>query len=85
MDDNRQQPPGFDPRQRREPSQVIRRDPGYRPPWMELSAATQISLPKLGPADSLAVVRSVLRREDVPEALSGLGPPVVGDRSGMQA
>ncbi|MGZ5376614.1 MAG: LCP family protein [Mycobacterium sp.] len=32
MDDNRQQPPGFDPRQRREPSQVIRRDPNYRPP-----------------------------------------------------
>ncbi|MFG1934536.1 LCP family protein [Mycobacterium sp. NPDC048908] len=30
MNDNR--PPPFDPRTRREPSQVIRRDPNYRPP-----------------------------------------------------
>nr|WP_234794359.1 LCP family protein [Mycolicibacterium flavescens] len=29
---DRGQPPGRDPRARREPSQVIRRDPGYRPP-----------------------------------------------------
>ncbi|WP_235658201.1 LCP family protein [Mycolicibacterium moriokaense] len=32
MNDNRPRPGGPDPRARREPSQVIRRDPNYRPP-----------------------------------------------------
>ncbi|HTH87065.1 MAG TPA: LytR family transcriptional regulator, partial [Mycobacterium sp.] len=32
MNDNRPSAPGSDPRARREPSQVIRRDPNYRPP-----------------------------------------------------
>ncbi|HEX2398407.1 MAG TPA: LCP family protein [Mycobacterium sp.] len=32
MSDNRPPPRGHDPRVRREPSQVIRRDPNYRPP-----------------------------------------------------
>jgi len=43
--------------------------PGYRPPWMDRSYATQLSLARLAPADSLTVVRSVL-----PEA--GLGDPL---------
>jgi class 3 adenylate cyclase/tetratricopeptide (TPR) repeat protein len=34
--------------------------PGYRPPWMERSYATQLSLGRLTPTDSLNVVRSVL-------------------------
>ena len=33
MNGNRPPPPGPDPRARREPSQVIRRDPNYRPAW----------------------------------------------------
>ena len=43
--------------------------PGCRPAWLELSHATQITLPRLGPFDSLEVVRSVLEVDDVPEAL----------------
>ena len=43
--------------------------PGYRPPWMDRSYATQLSLARLAPTDSLTVVRSV-----VPEA--GLADPL---------
>ncbi len=43
--------------------------PGCRPSWLELSHATQIALPRLGPADSLEVVRSVLGADEVPEGL----------------
>ncbi len=43
--------------------------PGSRPSWLELSHATQIALPRLGPVDSLEVVRSVLGDDDVPETL----------------
>jgi len=43
--------------------------PGYRPPWTDRSYATQLSLARLAPADSLSVVRSVL-----PEA--GLADPL---------
>jgi DNA-binding CsgD family transcriptional regulator/tetratricopeptide (TPR) repeat protein len=43
--------------------------PGCRPAWLELSHATQITLPRLGPFDSLEVVRSVLEVDEVPEAL----------------
>jgi len=43
--------------------------PGYRPPWMDRSYATQLSLARLASADSLSVVRSVL-----PEA--GLADPL---------
>ena len=42
--------------------------PGYRPGWLDLSHATQVALPPLGPADSLEVVRSVLGPDDVSEA-----------------
>jgi DNA-binding winged helix-turn-helix (wHTH) protein/tetratricopeptide (TPR) repeat protein len=34
--------------------------PGYRPPWLDKSYATQLALPQLRPQDSRAVVRSVL-------------------------
>jgi class 3 adenylate cyclase len=36
--------------------------PGYRPPWLEQSLATQVALPRLVPQDSLAVVQSVAQR-----------------------
>jgi DNA-binding CsgD family transcriptional regulator/tetratricopeptide (TPR) repeat protein len=44
--------------------------PGCRPAWLELSHSTQIALPRLGPSESLEVVRSVLAQDDVPEALA---------------
>ncbi|HEX4993515.1 MAG TPA: AAA family ATPase [Methylomirabilota bacterium] len=34
--------------------------PGYRPSWLDRSYATQLSLARLQPADSLSVVRSIL-------------------------
>jgi DNA-binding NtrC family response regulator/tetratricopeptide (TPR) repeat protein len=43
--------------------------PGYRPPWLDRSYATQIALPPLSHDDSLAIVQSVLQH-DVPETLS---------------
>ena len=43
--------------------------PGSWPGWLELSHATQIALPRLGPADSLKVVHSVLGDEAVSESL----------------
>jgi DNA-binding NtrC family response regulator/tetratricopeptide (TPR) repeat protein len=48
---------------------VITYRPGYHPPAMEKSYATQIALQPLGPEDSLTVVRSVLRGEHVPGQL----------------
>ncbi|MBW8873327.1 MAG: AAA family ATPase [Acidobacteria bacterium] len=42
---------------------------GYRPPWIEKSYATQISLARLTDAESEAVVRAVLRRAELPEKL----------------
>ncbi|TCN30106.1 tetratricopeptide repeat protein [Kribbella orskensis] len=44
--------------------------PGYRPPWSEHSYVTQLALRRLGPRDSLSVVRSVLGDDRVPEALA---------------
>jgi class 3 adenylate cyclase/predicted ATPase len=44
--------------------------PGYRPPWLDKSYATQLALPGLTPADSLAVVRSVARTAPLPERLT---------------
>ncbi|HEY5869606.1 MAG TPA: AAA family ATPase, partial [Candidatus Tectomicrobia bacterium] len=43
--------------------------PGYRPPWMEKSYATQLALPRLGPEDSRCVMQAVLHPTPVPEAL----------------
>jgi tetratricopeptide (TPR) repeat protein len=42
---------------------------GYRPPWIEKSNATQISLARLTDTESEAVVRAVLRRAELPEKL----------------
>ena len=43
--------------------------PGYRPPWIDKSYATQIALPPLAPADSLALVRSILGDAAVADSL----------------
>jgi class 3 adenylate cyclase len=43
--------------------------PGYRPPWMEKSYATQLALPRLSPEDSRCVVQAVLHPMLVPEPL----------------
>src|SRR5262249_1182062 len=43
--------------------------PGYRPPWLEKSYATQIALRRLTQPDSLAVVHAVLQRVP-PDALA---------------
>ena len=37
--------------------------PGYRPPWLEKSYATQIALRNLGPHDDVTVVRSVAKHQ----------------------
>jgi class 3 adenylate cyclase/tetratricopeptide (TPR) repeat protein len=44
--------------------------PGYRPPWMDKSYATQLALPGLTPSESLVVVRSVSRMAPLPERLA---------------
>jgi predicted ATPase len=43
--------------------------PGYRPPWLGQSVATQVALPRLTVRDSLAVVQSVLPTMPLPEAV----------------
>jgi class 3 adenylate cyclase/transcriptional regulator with XRE-family HTH domain/tetratricopeptide (TPR) repeat protein len=43
---------------------------GYKPPWGEHSYVTQLALRRLSPADGLAVVRSVLQADRVPEPLA---------------
>jgi tetratricopeptide (TPR) repeat protein len=42
---------------------------GYRPPWIEKSYATQITLSRLNDTESQAVVRSVLQGTEAPDAL----------------
>jgi class 3 adenylate cyclase/tetratricopeptide (TPR) repeat protein len=43
--------------------------PGYQPPWLRHSAATQMALPRLSPRDSLVVLRSAPRAAQLPVAL----------------
>jgi DNA-binding winged helix-turn-helix (wHTH) protein/class 3 adenylate cyclase/tetratricopeptide (TPR) repeat protein len=43
--------------------------PGYRPPWLGQSAATQVALSRLTPRDSLTVVQSVLQTMSLPEGV----------------
>jgi class 3 adenylate cyclase/tetratricopeptide (TPR) repeat protein len=50
--------------------------PGYRPPWMDRSFATQLALRPLGTQDSLAIVDSVL-----PEAASGRLAALILDKA----
>src|SRR5262249_52108510 len=44
--------------------------PGYRPPWMDKSYATQLSLHRLTAQDSLHVVHSVLPAERLPDPVA---------------
>jgi tetratricopeptide (TPR) repeat protein len=43
--------------------------PGYRPPWLDKSYATQLALEPLSAEESLDVVRSVLRVDSIPERI----------------
>ncbi|MBI4561728.1 MAG: AAA family ATPase, partial [Candidatus Rokubacteria bacterium] len=51
---------------------VVTYRPGYRPPWMEKSYTTQISLQPLSPEDSLSVVQSVIEPSPLPESVARL-------------
>ena len=55
--------------------------PGYQPPWIRHSAATQMALPRLSPRDSLVVLQSV------PQAAQLPAPATTGDcgQSGRQS
>jgi transcriptional regulator with AAA-type ATPase domain/tetratricopeptide (TPR) repeat protein len=44
--------------------------PGYRPPWMDKSYSTQITLPPLSAQDSLQIVLGVLQRDTIPASLA---------------
>jgi hypothetical protein len=48
---------------------LVTHRPGYRPPWLAQSVATQMALPRLFPEDSRAVVQSVLQTTLLPEPL----------------
>src|SRR5262249_16582368 len=43
--------------------------PGYRPPWLDKSYATQMALRHLAPQDSMTVVRSARQYQAMPEPL----------------
>jgi predicted ATPase/DNA-binding winged helix-turn-helix (wHTH) protein/class 3 adenylate cyclase len=43
--------------------------PGYRPPWIDKSYATQIALHRLTDQDCLTVVRSILQVAEIPDRL----------------
>src|SRR5262249_10487943 len=43
--------------------------PGYRPPWLEKSYATQLSLRSLASHDAVTVVRSTRQQTSLPESL----------------
>ena len=49
---------------------VVTYRPGYRPPWLQQSLATQIALPRLVPQDSLTVVQSVAQSAPLPAHLA---------------
>jgi tetratricopeptide (TPR) repeat protein len=44
--------------------------PGYRPPWLDKSYATQLTLSPLSPQDSVQVVRAILPTETIPDPLA---------------
>ena len=44
--------------------------PGYRPPWLEKSYATQVTLQPLSSQESLHVIRAVLQTETVPDPMA---------------
>jgi tetratricopeptide (TPR) repeat protein len=43
--------------------------PGYRPPWLEKSYATQVSLPNLTPQNAVTVIYSTRQQQALPEHL----------------
>ena len=43
--------------------------PGYHPPWLDKSYATQLALPRLTPRESLVVMQSVVQTAPLPEPL----------------
>src|SRR5439155_9881012 len=44
--------------------------PGYQPPWIGKSYVTQITLPRLTPADSLTVVHSIGQQDALPQSVA---------------
>jgi transcriptional regulator with AAA-type ATPase domain/tetratricopeptide (TPR) repeat protein len=48
---------------------IVTYRPGYRPPWLDKSYATQVALQPLAPEESRQVVESMLGRDDVPPAI----------------
>ncbi|HKZ06248.1 MAG TPA: AAA family ATPase, partial [Methylomirabilota bacterium] len=46
--------------------------PGYRPPWLDRSYATQLALRPLGPSESLAILRGLLPEVAATEPLAAL-------------
>ena len=44
--------------------------PGYRPPWLEKSYATQLTLQPLSSQESLQIIRAVLQTETVPDPMA---------------
>ena len=44
--------------------------PGYQPPWLDKSYATQLTVSPLSPEDSVQIVRAVLSTETVPAPLA---------------
>jgi DNA-binding NtrC family response regulator/tetratricopeptide (TPR) repeat protein len=51
---------------------IVTYRPGYRPPWMDRSYFSQVSLGPLSQDDSLSVMRALLREEDIPEKLANV-------------
>ena len=45
---------------------IVTYRPGYRPPWLDKSYATQVALQPLAPDESRQVVESMMSRDDVP-------------------
>src|SRR5262249_18351512 len=43
--------------------------PGYRPPWLEKSYSTQVSLPNLTPQNAVTVVHSTSQQQALPQHL----------------
>src|SRR4029434_9537558 len=44
--------------------------PGYRPPWLDTSYASQLTLSPLSPQDSVQVVQAILPAETIPDHLA---------------
>jgi len=49
---------------------IVTYRPGYRPPWMDRSYFSQISLHPLSHEDALSVMRALLREDAIPDSLA---------------